>query len=154
MPSKGYDSFKVPVVLSKIEVNTNGRFSGGGLDLVRVNTEWCKLWVHERIRWPQDQPGVFFLPEDVSDDYCVQLISEARIRKPSGRAIWLQRSRENHYLDCEALAYAAGYLLNVQRISAARTDVEDAASESAEKGPVRRFTRQMPKASSSRYLQQ
>ena len=27
MPSKGYDSLKAPVVLSKIEVNTNGRFT-------------------------------------------------------------------------------------------------------------------------------
>jgi phage terminase large subunit GpA-like protein len=105
-----------PVILSKIEVNSRGRLAGYGLHLVRVNADWCKLWVHERIRWPPDQPGAFHLPEDVTDDYCAQLISEVRIRKPSGRATWLQRSRENHCLDCEALAYAAGYLLNVQRI--------------------------------------
>jgi hypothetical protein len=36
--------------------------------------------------------------------------------KPNGRVTWVQRSRENHYLDAEAMAYAAGYLLNVQHI--------------------------------------
>lgn len=58
----------------------------------------------------------FHLPEDATDDYCAQLVSETRIRKPSGRATWVQRSRSNHYFDCEAMAYAAGRLLNVQRI--------------------------------------
>jgi hypothetical protein len=28
----------------------------------------------------------------------------------------VQRSRDNHYLDCEAMQAACGYLLNVQRI--------------------------------------
>lgn len=46
----------------------------------------------------------------------MQLVSEARIKKPSGRPMWVRRSKDNHYLDCEAMAYAAGYLLNVQRI--------------------------------------
>jgi phage terminase large subunit GpA-like protein len=120
LPSKGYDTLRAPVILSKVEVARTGRALLFGLQLVRINTDWCKLWVHERIRWPSDQPGAFHLASDTSDDYCLQLVSEARIRKPSGRAVWVAQSRSNHYLDCEAMAYAAGYLLNVQRIREAK----------------------------------
>jgi hypothetical protein len=52
----------------------------------------------------------------VDDDYCHQLVSEARLKQPTGRVEWVQRSRDNHFLDCEAMQAAAGYLLNVQRI--------------------------------------
>ena len=123
-PSKGYDVLKSGAVsLSKIEINSkDGKGAKYGLELVRVNSDWCKLWVHERIRWPQDQPGAFHLPSDINDDYCMQLVSEARLKKPSGRAEWVQKTRDNHALDCEAMAYAAGYLLNVQRIAGEAPD--------------------------------
>ena len=124
-PSKGYDTLRSgALAVSKIEVMPTGKASKYSLELVRINTDWCKLWVHERIRWPQDQPGAFHLPEDATDDYCAQLVSEARICKPSGRTTWVQRSRENHYLDAESMCYAAGYLLGVQRIPAAKKPVE------------------------------
>lgn len=115
-PSKGFDTLKAPVVKSLIEVTAAGKGAKYGLELVRVNSDWCKQWVHERIRWPKDQPGAFYVPSDTTDDYCMQLVSEARVKKPSGRPLWVRRSKDNHYLDCEAMAYAAGYLLNVQRI--------------------------------------
>lgn len=115
-PSKGYETMSTPIKSSKIEVTPVGNAAKYGLDLIRINTDWCKLWVHERIRWPQDQPGAWHLAEDTTDDYCMQIVSEARVRKPSGRATWVQRSRNNHYLDAEAMAYAAGYMLNAQRI--------------------------------------
>lgn len=120
-PSKGYDTLRSgALAVSKIEVNSHGKAAAYSLELVRVNSDWCKLWVHERIRWPQDQPGAFHLPEDIGDDYCAQLVSEARVRKPSGRAAWVRRNKDNHFLDCEAMAYAAGYLLGVQRIPATK----------------------------------
>ena len=115
-PSKGAESLTSPVILSKVEVEPSGGRAKYGLELVRINTDWCKLWVHERIRWPLDQPGAFFLPEDVPDEYAEALVSEARMKKPSGRATWVQRSRNNHGFDCEAMAYVAAYLLNVHRI--------------------------------------
>ena len=100
-PSKGYETLRSgALAVSKIEVTPAGKAAKYSLDLIRVNTDWCKLWVHERIRWPQDQPGAFFVAEDVTDDYCAQLVSEARVRKPSGRATWVRRSRNNHFLDC------------------------------------------------------
>lgn len=116
-PSKGYETLAAgALTLSKIEIDPGHGKAKYGLELVRVNSDWCKLWVHERIRWPQDQPGAFFLPDDVSDDYCMQLLSEARVKNKLGKPQWIRRSRDNHYFDCEAMAYAAGYMLNVQRI--------------------------------------
>jgi hypothetical protein len=43
-------------------------------------------------------------------------VSEARLKQQSGKVEWVQRSRDNHFFDCEAMQAAAGYLLNVQRI--------------------------------------
>lgn len=117
-PCKGYDTLRSGAIqVSKIEVTPAGKGAKYGLDLVRINTDWCKQWVHERIRWPQDQPGAFHLPSDISDEYCLQLVSEARIRKPSGKPSWIPVRRDNHAFDCEAMNYAAGYLLNVHRIA-------------------------------------
>jgi phage terminase large subunit GpA-like protein len=117
-PSKGRDYLaQGALTIAKIEIDPKGGRAKYGLELVHINTDWCKLWIHERIRWPLDQPGAFFLPQDVSDDYCIQLVSEARIKTKAGRPQWVQRSRDNHYLDAEAMAYAAGYILNVHRIT-------------------------------------
>jgi phage terminase large subunit GpA-like protein len=122
-PSKGYETLASgALTISKIDIDPGHGKMKYGLELVRINTDWCKLWVHERIRWPQDQPGAFFLPEDVSDDYCAQLLSEARVRNKLGRPQWIRRSRDNHYLDCEAMAYAAGYMLNVHHVGGGRGD--------------------------------
>lgn len=116
-PSKGVDTLAAgALVISHIEVTADGARAKYGLDLVRINTDWCKLWVHERIRWPKDQPGAFFLPDDVTEAYQFQIVSEARLRTAGGKVQWVAKSRENHFLDCEAMAYAAGHLLSVQRI--------------------------------------
>jgi hypothetical protein len=70
-----------------------------------------------RIRTPLDQPGSFIVPDDIDEDYAKQLVSEVRVVDgATGKPQWVQKSRANHYLDCEALAMAIGYSLNVQRI--------------------------------------
>lgn len=117
-PSKGYATLPsdIPVLKSKIEVTPRGKVGKYGLELVRVNTDHCKSWVQARLRWPEDQPGAFYLHDTTSEDYCQQLVSEYRTRAPNGRAVWVTRTKNNHYLDCEALNMAAGYLLNVAKI--------------------------------------
>jgi phage terminase large subunit GpA-like protein len=108
---------RVPLIASKIEVTSKGTAAKYGLNLLRIDTDYFKSWLHERIRWPTDAAGAWHLPYDVSDDFCKQITSEARIRLPSGRVQWMQKSKENHYLDCEALQAAAAHLLNAARIS-------------------------------------
>ena len=117
-PTKGSSApMRTPLIMSKIEVRRkDGRAATFGLDLVRLDTDHWKSWVHERLRWPTDQIGGWHLFRGVDDDYCHQIVSEARLKQPTGKVEWVQRSRANHFFDCEAMLAACGYLLNVQRI--------------------------------------
>lgn len=119
-PTKGRATQAVPVRKNKIEVTPKGAAKKYSLELLLVDTDWAKSSVHEHIRYPSEALGAWLLPEDIDDAYCAQIVSEARVKKPSGQVQWVQRSRENHYLDCEALNWAAGHLLNVQRIKEGR----------------------------------
>lgn len=112
-PTKGYPTLDKPLKVSKIEVTARGSAKKYGLDLVRLDTDYFKSWVHERVRWEADKPGAWLLPADATDDYCKQIVAEARVKKPNGQPEWVARSRENHFLDCEAMQAAVGHMLNV-----------------------------------------
>lgn len=113
-PTKGSSVALVrPYVKSTIEVTQQGNAKKYGLELIRLDTDHWKRFVHERLRWPQDQPGAWHIHQDVTEDYCRQLVAEARIVLPSGKPQWVERARENHYLDAEAMSAAAGFMLNV-----------------------------------------
>lgn len=114
-PTKGRDVQTPPYRVSKIEVKPDGRKALYSIDLVTLSTDFFKSLVISRIRTPMDAAGAFYVHADVTEDYCKQLTSEARI-VVEGRPKWVRRSRQNHFLDCEALCAAIGYSLNVQRI--------------------------------------
>jgi phage terminase large subunit GpA-like protein len=124
-PTKGSASaMRTPLIMSKIEVSRkDGKAARYGLDLVRLDTDHWKSWVHERLRWPDDHVGGWHVFRGIDDDYCHQIVSEARMKKPTGRVEWVQRSRDNHFFDCEAMQAAAGHLLNVQRIPLPRKEI-------------------------------
>ena len=107
-----------PVIGSQIEVSgVGGREAKFGLRLLRIDTVHFKDWLAERLLWPINQPGAWFVPKDIEEDYARQMVSETRQRLPSGRIGWIERGRqENHYFDCEVLQAAAGFLLNAARI--------------------------------------
>jgi phage terminase large subunit GpA-like protein len=116
-PTKGRDVMSPPYRVTKIEVKPSGKKAVYSINLTHVSTDFFKSLVLSRIRTPMDQPGSFFVPEDIDEDYCRQLVSEVRIvNKQTGKPEWIQRSRLNHFFDCEALCAAAAYTLNVQRI--------------------------------------
>lgn len=120
--AKGQQTMDKPLRVSAIDITLGGRTYKQGLQLTHINTDFFKSWVHSRIVYPQDQPGGFHLPSDASDDYCAQMVAESRVVKPSGHAVWL-RNGENHYFDCEVLALAGAYMVNLhvtlQRAAAA-----------------------------------
>lgn len=133
-PTKGRATQDKPLVLSKIEVTPRGDTRKYGLDLILLDTDHFKSWVHERIRWEADKPGAWLLPADATDDYCKQIVSEARVKRPNGAPQWVQRSRENHYLDCEAMQAAVAHMLNAHLIR------EEAPPERPESLPPRPMT--------------
>ena len=116
-PTKGRATMSPPYRVSKIEVTAKGKKASYSIDLVWLSTDFFKSLLVSRIRTPLDQPGSFIVPDDIDEDYAKQLVSEVRVVDgATGKPQWVQKSRANHYLDCEALAMAIGYSLNVQRI--------------------------------------
>ncbi|SHE78822.1 Phage terminase, large subunit GpA [Loktanella atrilutea] len=113
--TKGKDVAAQPYRTAKIEVKKDGSRSKKSIEMVHLSSDFFKSLVMARLRMPLDQPGAFYLPEDISEDYCRQLVSEERI-VVDGKPTWIKRQRDNHYLDCEALCAAAAYSLNVHRI--------------------------------------
>ncbi len=105
-----------PVARSKIDIKVDGKDFKQGLDLYRVDTDHFKSWVQQRVRFAPDALSAWHLPADISEDYCRQVVSEARVVAPNNAFKWVQRSRNNHFLDCEALQAVAATLLNVVKI--------------------------------------
>lgn len=122
-PTKGSSSVMIrPIAVNAIDVNSKGKVFAKALDLYRLDTDHWKQWVHERIRWDVEQSGAWHLPGDITDDYCMQMVSEARIRTASGQPKWVQRAKDNHFFDCEAMQAAAGSMINAIHLR----DAEDA----------------------------
>lgn len=119
-PSKGQQTLSSPVRMSKLDVSSRGVRIRSGQDLWHVDTGFFKSVVHGRIDWPQDQPGAWHLPDDVTDDYCRQLVAESKIVLPAGKVVWKRHDRENHALDCEVYATAAAKIIRADSIPARR----------------------------------
>lgn len=141
-PTKGRDTLAgKPIRPSKIEarVTWRGKLETVGLEIWHVDTDFFKRSVHERLRWPTDEPGAFLLPDDVPEFYLRQMVSEARVRKPGRKPMWVQRSKENHLFDVEAMQAAAGWFLGAQRLKGRprRSRADD------EENPVARTQKKM-----------
>lgn len=117
-PTKGKDVMNPPYRVSKIEVKPSGKKAVYSINLAWLSTDFFKSLLFSRIRTPKGTSGLFHLPNDIDEDYCKQLVSEVRTinKQNNGKPLWVPRSRANHFLDCEAMAAAAAYTLNVQRI--------------------------------------
>jgi phage terminase large subunit GpA-like protein len=100
---------------TNVEVDRLGRKLYAGLKLWTIDHDYFKGWVHDRLGWPQDQPGAWRLPRDVTDDYCQQIVAEQRMRLPSGTVQWIKRG-VNDYLDCEALQVFLAHIEGVRNL--------------------------------------
>jgi hypothetical protein len=115
LPQNNTPEAQKPLGASSIEVNERGRTirsAGQGLQRWTLNTDFFKRWIHDRVALGPD--GGFHISADTTDDYCKQMVSEARIVKPNGRVMWLVINRENHYLDCEMMQVGCAYSLRLQ----------------------------------------
>ena len=150
-PTKGASvPLVTPLVKRKIEVTQQGSQAKYGLDLIRLDSGYWKSWVHERLAWPADQPGAFHMHEEIGEDYCRQIVAEERISGPGGKKVWVERSRDNHFLDAEAMAAAAGFMLNVQHI---RLGVRRSAPEQQSAMPTASRTNSPSGKSTDRFSQ-
>jgi phage terminase large subunit GpA-like protein len=116
-PTKGSSNPMIkPLIKSRPDVTRQGDINKYGLELIRLDTDYWKSFVHERLSYPADQLGAWHINADATDDYCKQLVAEARTVTDAGKVVWIERSRHNHFLDCEAMSAAAGFMLNVHHI--------------------------------------
>jgi hypothetical protein len=97
-------------------VTPSGKRPKFSLPLVHLDSDYTKEWVHARIRWPKEQRGGWHLHSEVDEEYCRQLVNEARTRKPGGGWTWVKRGRAHDYLDAEAMAYAAAKMVGLDRV--------------------------------------
>ena len=120
LPTKGRDTIDAtPLHRSRLDVGSrSGRRLAGGLAIWHINTDYFKRWIHERIMRDPELPGGFHLAQDTSEDYCKQLVSEARVVKPSGKIVWQRISKANHYFDTAVLQVAGAYSLQLQQLTA------------------------------------
>lgn len=116
-PTKGQDALDTPYHFRAIDYTHGGALIKGGVKLCHINTDYFKRWLHARVRWPAGQPGGWHLYAETGEDYCRQMVAEELVLKPSGRATWVRKSRENHYLDAEVCATAAAYSINVHKLA-------------------------------------
>lgn len=105
LPTKGHDHLDKPFKKTDLDVGTRGKTLSQSLSLWHFNTDQMKSAVHARIAWPIDQPGGWWLPENTTDDYCKQIVSEERVVSRSGKVTWVKVKKDNHYWDCEVLTY-------------------------------------------------
>lgn len=151
-PSKGRLTQAKPVIVNKADLNARGEVSKYGLDLVLVDTDFAKSSVHQKVRAREaaENTGLeWTLSSSVSDDYCKQIVSEARIMK-SGRPEWQRRSRDNHFLDCEAMHEALGHWLSYHLISEAEAPAYARDPAKVAAAPADRRTRLMALAQKMR----
>lgn len=140
--AKGASSrLEEPLRRSRIEVSYNGGRDKYGLELFRIDTDWSKSWVHQHVRWEKDREGAWFIGDGTTEEYYKQIVSEARIRAPDGKPgyIWVRRSKQNHFLDCEAMNFIAGWYLRAHRIPpAARVPTATSENGDDQQQPNRR----------------
>lgn len=135
---RSQDNYRQPYTVSRPEVDKGGKKQKGArsVDLTWLSSDWFKSLVMSRLNTEVGQPGAFYLPQDVDEDYCRQLVSEERM-VIEGRAKWVKRFRDNHFLDCEALAAAGAFSLNIHQIPERPTPETTEARRAATISPAR-----------------
>jgi phage terminase large subunit GpA-like protein len=138
LPTKGRDRLTKPLQPSLIDVTFRGQVHKQGLQLWHIDSDYFKSWVQSALIVAPEQPRRFWVPSDVTDDYCMQLTAEARVPKPSGLATWVKIRAENHFLDCEAINVAMAQSLGFHRRvkAAARTNGQPVAESVTAEGPI------------------
>ena len=148
--SKGQERMDKPLRTNVVDVTTRGKLLKTGVKLWHINTDYFKSQVYSRIRWPDDQPGGFHLHQETDEDYCRQLVSESLVIKASGRRMWIRNYKDNHYLDCEVLAFGAATSLQVHALKA-KTVKKESSGHNLQQ-PVQRPQQQFIKTNRNNWI--
>jgi phage terminase large subunit GpA-like protein len=114
---RGRPTLAKPFTATNVDVNHRGKVLKNGVKEWHLNADIGKSWVHGRIGWPMDESGAWFLPVDVTEDYCKQIVAEERRTDSRGRGVWKQIHRDNHFLDCEQMNYMLARIVAIQHMN-------------------------------------
>jgi phage terminase large subunit GpA-like protein len=92
-----------------LERAPSGKAIPGGIQLISLDTDKFKDLYHFRVEKAtagEGGPMASFLHQDTGRDYSRQILAEVKERQKNGREMWVQKARDNHYLDCEVIAHA------------------------------------------------
>ncbi|WP_218231832.1 terminase gpA endonuclease subunit [Pseudomonas sp. PE-S1G-1] len=108
---RGRETLNKPFRKEVVEENRQGKTRKRGDARWAFDTTLAKRWVHSRFARPDNRPGWWLLHQQVTDDYCKQLLGEEWHEK-DGK---FHKVGENHYLDCEAMQYILALRDKLQR---------------------------------------
>lgn len=129
-PTKGHNAQDRPLKTADIDLSIAGRTVKGALKLWHLDTNYLKTWIYAQIETAEGEPGQWHTHAQIDEDYARQVVAEEVITKASGLRTWMARG-PNHYLDCEAGAFAAALSLNVYALrDDDQTEPEDEISRS------------------------
>jgi hypothetical protein len=94
-----------------VEVDRKGKTRKRGDARWAFDSPFAKRWVHSRFARPDTRPGWWLLHQQVTEDYCKQIVGE-EWRESEGA---FHQVGENHYLDCEAMQYIMALRDKLQR---------------------------------------
>ena len=94
-----------------VDVNYKGLTIKAGIQLWPVGTDSAKSTIYGRLAQKESGPGYCHFPEDLEDDYFVQLTAEKLVTKFDAKGFprteWVKVEDRNEALDLEVYAYAA-----------------------------------------------
>lgn len=112
-----------------VEKDIRGKSVKTGLHRWTIDHGHYKSWIHDHIRACTDDPQlpkIWHISQQHSDEYCKQIVGEARMITASGRVRW-HKTRANHWLDCEYMQRALADIRGVGRLQAADHGTKQAA---------------------------
>lgn len=108
---RGRDRLDKPFRKEVVEVDKKGKTRKRGDARWAFDSPLAKRWVHSRFKRPDNRGGWWLLHQQVTDDYCKQIVGE-EWREAEGK---FHQVGENHYLDCEAMQYVMALRDKLQR---------------------------------------
>ena len=126
-PARGQESGK-PWKDSLVDETVSGR-PLKTLKLWLHSVDVWQQWINGRIQWPFGEPGAWYVPAGVEDEYCEQVVNQG-CRVSRGKRHWqAMGNRDDHYRDCEILAAIAADIQGVRRLRALKRKAPEVQKE-------------------------
>lgn len=138
---RGRPTLDKPFKATHVDVNFRGKTIKNGIQEWHLNADVSKSWVHGRIGWPHEEAGAWYLPVDITEDYCKQIVAEERREDARGKGVWKQTARDNHFLDCESMNYMLARICHIQHL----TKKPERKAQEIQKAPAQKQATRKPK---------